>query len=342
MSGTTHPVQSAAPARKAGQAAAPTRLLPGWEHHVQAREEITTRNGPGRAAAAAGQFRARYGPWALVTGASAGIGAEFARQLAAKGLNLILVARRAELLAVLAGELARGHGVEVRTAAVDLSDRGFLDAIREAAADADVGLLVNNAGTAVGGKLLDTDLEQQRRSAELNVLAPLALAHEIGRRIRTRGHGGIIFLSSPMALQGVANWASFAATKSYDLTLADGLAYELKPQGIDVLAVLPGPTLTEGTTNMGAKHGKGPMKFRPPEGVVAAALASLGRRSTVVPGRANRLMSALMSKGLPRSARTKLWTKMMDAMGMASATISSPQAGEDPIPHPTHRLPKAG
>ncbi|HEX9354825.1 MAG TPA: SDR family NAD(P)-dependent oxidoreductase [Streptosporangiaceae bacterium] len=139
-------------------------LLAGLKHHVETGEETTSRDGLKRATVAtAGQFKAFYGPWALVTGASAGIGAEFARQLAGKGLNLILVARRAELLTALAGELARAHGVEVRTVAVDLSDRGFPDAIREAAADVDVGLLVNNAGTTVGGKLLETDLEQQRR-----------------------------------------------------------------------------------------------------------------------------------------------------------------------------------
>jgi hypothetical protein len=163
------------------------------------------------------------------------------------------------------------------------------------------------------------------------VLVPLALTHELASGMRKRGRGGIIFLSSPMAHQGVAHWANFAATKSYDLTLADGLAYELAPQGIDVLTVLPGPTLTEGAVNMGAQANKGPMKFAPPEGVVVAALAALGKRSTVVPGRMNQLMSALM-KGLSRSARTKLWTKVMDAIGMASDVVSSPQLGEEAPP----------
>jgi short-subunit dehydrogenase len=279
------------------------------------------------ARAADEKFRVRYGRWALVTGASAGIGAEFARQLASKGLNLLLVARRAELLDALAGELARGHDVVVRTLAVDLTDPDFLDPIREAIADLDVGLLVNNAGTAVGGGFLDTDLEQQRRSISLNVLAPLALTHQLAQGMRTRGRGGIIFLSSPMALQGVARWANFAATKSYDFTLAEGLAYELKPQGIDVLSVLPGPTLTEGTLNMGAQPDKGPLKFTPPDGVVAETLAALGRRSTVVPGRMNRLTSALMNV-LSRSARTKLWAKMMAAMAM-TGDVSSPQLGEE-------------
>ena len=295
---------------------------------VETGEEITSRNGLKHAAVVPGdRLRARYGPWALVTGASAGIGAEFAGQLADKGLNLILVARRAELLDALAAELRRAHGVEVRTVAVDLSESGSLDTISDAIDDLDVGLLINNAGTAVGGKLLDSNLEQQRRSVELNVLAPLALTHELGRRMRTREHGGIIFLSSPMALQGVANWANFAATKSYTLTLGEGLAYELEPQGIDVLTVLPGPTLTEGALGMGAQPDKGPMKFKPPGGVVAAALASLGKRSTVAPGRLNRLTTALMATCLSRSARTKLWTKMMAAMGMAGDPVAGRRGG---------------
>jgi short-subunit dehydrogenase len=298
------------------------------KHHIETSKEVPSRHGFGLApAVAVDQFKARYGPWALVTGASAGIGAEFARQLAGKGLNLILVARRAELLDALAEDLMRAHGVEVRTIAVDLSGSDFLDAIRDVVEDVDVGLLVNNAGTAVGGSFLDTELEPQRRSVELNVLAPLLLAHQLGRHIRTRGRGGIIFLSSPMALQGVANWANFAATKSYDLTLAEGLAGELESQGIDVLSVLPGPTLTEGTVNMGARANRGPMKFKAPEGVVAETLASLGKTSTVVPGWMNRLMNALM-KCLSRSARTKLWGKMMAAMGMPDEVISSPQVGE--------------
>lgn len=271
-------------------------------------------------------FRERHGPWALVTGASAGIGEEFARQLAGKGINPILVARRADLLEALAAELVRDHGVATRTVAVDLTDPGFIDAIREVVRGLEVGLLVNNAGTTIGGNFLESELEQQRRTIELNVMAPLVLSHELGRSMRARGRGGIIFVSSLFALQGVPNFANYAATKSYALVLAEGLAYELKEDGVDVLGLLPGPTLTEGTTNMGAKPDRGPMRFVPPGGVVETALSSLGRRTIVVPGAMNRAMTTMTGRALTRSGRTKMWAQVLGKMGMMGDLVSSRQS----------------
>lgn len=272
------------------------------------------------------EFKDRYGPWALVTGASAGIGADFARQLAARDLNVILVARRSGRLEAVAAELELEFGVETRTVAVDLTEPAFLDAIRRAAGGVEVGLLVNNAGTAARGGFLDGDLELQRRMVGLNVLAPLVLAHELGRDMRARGRGGIIFVSSPIGLQGVPSFANYAATKSYNLTLGEGLAHELKQAGVDVLSALPGPTWTEGTANMGADPNKGPMKFGSPEDVVKATLAALGKRSTVVPGAMNRVMTAVSGAAMPRSARTKLWAQMLSKVAMTGDLVSSPQA----------------
>lgn len=276
-------------------------------------------------------FRERYGPWALVTGASAGIGAEFARQLAGRGLGVILVARRARVLQALAAGLEREHGVEARTVAVDLTDPAFLDAIRPVVGGVDVGLLVNNAGTAVGGGLLDSDLEAQRRVVALNAVAPLGLAHELGQGMRARG---IIFLSSLFALQGVPTFANYAATQSYDLTLADGLAYELRRDGVDVLGVLPGPTLTEGTATMGVEPDRGPMQFGPPDRVVAAALGSLGNRPVVVPGAVNRVMSAVMGRALSRSRRTKVVAGMLSRMQLTGGPSPGrrPEQRSPPVP----------
>lgn len=280
------------------------------------------------------EFRDRYGPWALVTGASAGIGYEFARRLAARGLDVILVARQAGRLETLAAELEREHRVEARALAVDLTDPTFIEAIRGEVGGRQVGLLVNNAGTTVGGGFLESDLDLQRRTVELNVLAPLVLAHDLGQGMRARGRGGIIFVSSLFALQGVPNFANYAATKSYDLILGEGLAYELGRTGVDVLSVLPGPTLTEGTANMGAEPDKGPMKFRSPEGVAETALAVLGKRSTVVPGAMNRVMTTVAAKAMSRSGRTKMWAYTLGKMGMTGDLVSSPQARTEALPHP--------
>lgn len=278
------------------------------------------------------QFRDRYGPWAVVTGASAGIGAEFARRLAGRGLNVILVARRKDRLEALAAELKRKYGVEARPLAVDLTEPTFMEAIRRGINGLQVGLLVNNAGTTIGGNFLDNDLEPQRRTVELNILAPLLLAHELGQSMRERNRGGIIFVSSLFALQGVPNFANYAATKSYNLGLAEGLAYELRRSGVDVLSVIPGPTLTEGTINMGALPDKGPMKFRAPDGVAKAALAALGKRPTVVPGAMNRVMATFSSKAMSRSGRTKMWAVTLGVMGMTGDRVSSPQASSSLSP----------
>ena len=272
------------------------------------------------------EFKDRYGPWALVTGASAGIGAEFARQLAARDLNVILVARRTDPLETLAAQLEREFGVDTRTISVDLTEQAFMEKIRRAVGDVEVSLLVNNAGTAVRGGFLDGDLEPERRMVELNVVAPLVLAHELGREMQARGRGGIMFVSSPIGLQGVPTFTNYPATKSYNLTLAEGLAHELKQAGIDVLTVLPGPTLTEGTATMGAEANEGPMKFGPPEGVVKATLAALGKRSTVVPGAMNRVMTAFAGAAMSRSARTKMWAQMLSKVGVTGDLVSSPQA----------------
>jgi uncharacterized protein len=276
------------------------------------------------------ELRERYGSWALITGASAGIGAQFARRLAGKGLNTILVARRQPLLDALASEIQRDHGVEATTLAVDLSEPGFLDTLDAATRELDVGLLVNNAGTTYGGAFLETDPSRHQREVHLNILAPLLLSHHLGRRMLERGRGGIIFVSSLFALQGVPNFANYAATKSYDLTLGDGLAHELGDRGIDVLTVAPGPTLTEGTERMGASTDSGPMPFRAPDLVVTATLRSLGRRSTVVPGGMNRVMTAFTARSMSRSSRTRMWAAVLKRMEMTDVVVSSPQADGPP------------
>ena len=234
-------------------------------------------------------FARRYGPWALVTGASSGIGEEFARQLAARGLSLVLAARRQERLEVLARGLTRDHGVEVRVVAVDLARRDFLPAIEEAVQDVEVGLLVNNAGFGDKGRFLDSDLEKQLEMLDVNCRASLVLAHAFGRRMAARHRGGIIFTSSTAAFQGTPYTSHYAATKGWGLQLAEGLACELRGEGIDVLALCPGPTDTEGPRRTGVDPAKIPVKMMATAPVVASALKGLGKKAIVIPGVVNRL-----------------------------------------------------
>ena len=226
------------------------------------------------------EFAQQYGPWALVTGASSGIGREFARQLAARGLNVVLVARRAERLAELADEVTARHGVAARVVAIDLCYDAFLDPIRAATDGLEIGLLVNSAGFAQTGPFLDASPDDLTRMLNLNTRAPMLLAREYGPAMRDRRHGGIIFLSSVTGFAATPLWSLYAATKAFNLLLGEGLAAELRAAGVAVMALAPGTTRTEFLDVAGVGDQMG-MEV---EGVVSAALARLGRADVVVPG----------------------------------------------------------
>jgi short-subunit dehydrogenase len=246
-------------------------------------------------------FVERYGPWALVTGASSGIGEAFARRLAAIGMNLVLVARREDRLRKLADDLHSQHSVSTRVVPVDLSQDDFLPIIERATGDLQVGLLVNNAGIATTGNFLDNDLRAELAMLDINNRAPLILAHHFGRLMRQRGRGGIVFVSSTVAFSGVPSWSNYAASKAHDLVFAEGLAKELRNDGISVLALCPGPTRTE-LWPAGTK----PLFPMQPNAVVNTALKNLGRKTTVVAGWKNAL-TALATRLLPRAWNATLF-----------------------------------
>jgi short-subunit dehydrogenase len=251
-------------------------------------------------------FVEKYGPWAVVTGASSGIGEELARQLAARGLNLVLCARRKDRLEALAAQLQ----VQVRIVEIDLSRPDILPVIEAATGDLDVGLLVNNAGFGDKGAFLDADRDVLLRMLDTNCRASLLLAHAFVPRLVARGRGGIIFTSSTAAFQGLPFASHYAATKGYLLQLAEGLFHELRPKGVDVLALCPGPTDTEGPRRTGVDPDKVPGKMMHVAPVARAALAKLGRVPVVVPGASNRLVQLLV-KLLPRRFSAKMGGKLI-------------------------------
>lgn len=241
-------------------------------------------------------FRARYGPWALVAGGSEGLGAAFARALAARGLDLVVVARRREPLAALAAALSAAHGVAVRTLAVDLAAPDAADAVDAACADVEVGLVVLAAAEARVAPFFDVPLADQLRALDVNCRAPLALAHRLGARMKARRRGGLVFLSSLAGLYGGPYVATYAATKAFGTILAESLAGELAPDGVDVLACVAGPTRTPTWARNAAGVGPAPME---PDAVAAATLAALGKRARVIPGARHRLTTWLVGQ-LPR------------------------------------------
>jgi short-subunit dehydrogenase len=242
-------------------------------------------------------FAQRYGPWALVAGASEGIGAAFARELARRGLNVVLVARRPQPLAALEQEIAGASQVQLRRLPLDLARADAAARLADELADLDVGLVVYNAALAPGGAFLELPLEAQLAAIDVNVRGPLALAHGFGRRLAARGRGGIVLLSSLTAFQGSPWVATYGASKAFLLALAEGLWFELAPRGVDVLAVCAGATRTP--SYLERSPGRAPGELDP-EQVAREALASLGRGPSMIPGRFNRLASQLMRRLLPR------------------------------------------
>ncbi|KAA3643394.1 MAG: SDR family NAD(P)-dependent oxidoreductase [Chloroflexi bacterium] len=259
-------------------------------------------------------FKQTYGPWAVVTGASSGIGEEFARQLASKGLNLVLVARRKEKLDALGEELCMQHGIDYRSAKVDLADTGILDAIETATHDLDIGLLVSNAGYAKMGEFLTLPAEELEKMLRLNVVTHMELSHYFGNRMVSKGRkGGLLLVSSMAAFQGVPYLANYSGAKSYILNLGESLNNELKDKGIDVSVLVPGPTDTEMMTSVDADMSSMPMPAMPASQAVKEALQALERNKPyLVPGTLNRLMVGLMGRRLlTRGANVKMWGTIM-------------------------------
>ena len=188
-------------------------------------------------------YQHKYGPWVVICGASDGTGASFAHQLAALGLNLVLVARRLGPLQELAAELEQEHGIKTRAASVDLYGANAAQQVLDLAEDLDVGLLVSNAGadTNNGVSFLDAPLDAWRQLITRNVLSVTELVYGFAGPMRERGRGGIILMSSGTALGGQTGVAVYSGTKAYDLNLAESLWCELAPFNIDVLSgVCPG------------------------------------------------------------------------------------------------------
>lgn len=180
-------------------------------------------------------FQSRYGPWAVVTGASSGIGKSTALQLGETGLNLLIVGRRHELLSDLATQLAGFSDIKTRVVVADLATPIGIKTVEDACKDLDVGLLVAAAGFGTSGSFLDADLPVELEMLTVNCGALLGECLFFGRRFAKRGRGGIVLMASLVGFQGVPFSASYAATKAYVQNLAEALYVELRPLGIDVL-----------------------------------------------------------------------------------------------------------
>lgn len=264
--------------------------------------------------AAPADFRERYGRWALVAGGSEGIGAEFVRALAARGLDVLAVAERPDPLTDLCESVARAHAVEVRPVVLDLAREDLLEGLRTHTAGLEVGLLVCNAAVSSIGRFLDLSLDHLEATVAVNCRAPLLLAREYGEAMARRGRGGMILMSSLAGRQGTAMVTAYAASKAFDLVLGEGLHDELRERGVAVLALCAGATRTPGWQRTPARlDGWIRPPVMEPADVVTEALAALGRRPSAVAGRANRWGAWLLTHVLGRRRAVALMGRQMRA-----------------------------
>lgn len=251
----------------------------------------------------------RYGTWAVVTGASDGIGRAFAIQLAEAGLDVVLAARRGEVLESLGNELEKRHRIKTLSLAVDLGTREGIETLIAGTAGLDVGLLVACAGFGTSGPLLDSDLETELQMLDVNCRAVVQLSHVFGRRFVARQRGGLVLMSSLVAFQGVPRAAHYSATKAYVQTLAEALRVELGPQGVEVLASAPGPVHSGFSSRASMTMGFA----QSPTEVAKATLDALGRTGTVRPGWLAKVLEASLAL-LPRWGRVRVMGAVMAGM----------------------------
>ncbi|MGH7812764.1 MAG: SDR family NAD(P)-dependent oxidoreductase [Candidatus Binataceae bacterium] len=256
-------------------------------------------------------YREKYGEWALVTGASAGIGLEFARTLARdEKMSIVLTARREDRLRKLAEEFKRDYGVESRVIAADLADPAGAGKLADAVADIPISMLVNNAGFGYAGRFDKLETGRLAAMVIVNCLAPVVLTSRILPAMVKRKRGAVIIVGSVAGRQPLPLHCVYAATKAFDLLFGEGLWAELRGTGVDAIVLEPGATKTEFPSVAGEIVG--PNHGEPPENVVRATFDALGRQPSVVSGWGNYLL-ANATRLVPHSVAARIARRVVEA-----------------------------
>jgi uncharacterized protein len=245
-------------------------------------------------------FVESYGPWAVVLGASEGLGEAFAAGVAARGVNVVVAARRSDLLGRVADGISNAHDVQTRAVTLDLGDPGFLEDLRSATEELEVGLVIYNATGVYTGEFEDQSFDSMRSMVAINCLGPLAVCDHFGRSMIARGRGGVVLMSSGAGLAGCPYNATYAASKAFDLVLGESLWSEWRRNGVAVMSVI-GPTMD--TPTYRASMPPEVLAVTPPpmapDLVVEEVLDALGSCPSFVPGHNNRESLATLG-ALPR------------------------------------------
>ena len=257
-------------------------------------------------------FPDRYGTWAVVAGASEGLGEAFAAALAERGMNVVMVARRGRILEAIGERLAAEHGIAVRCLELDLADPAFPGALREATRDLELGVLVYNAAFVPMGPFLDNDEDAIEAAVDVNVRGPLRLVRALAPALKERGRGAVLLMSSLSGLQGSPHISVYAASKAFNTIFAEALWYELTPHGIDVAACVSGAVPTPGYLERFGRKVPGMLSA---EEAVRQTLDRLGKGPRIVPGRINRFAHQLVRRLLPRRTAIRLIAKSTKHLG---------------------------
>jgi len=226
------------------------------------------------------KFLKKYGTWAVVTGANDGLGKQFAMQLAEIGFNLVLVARRKNLLDDLSERLNATYKVDCISIDLDLSANDAVASLYEKTSHLDIGMIITAAGFGTSTNLIEADIKVEKQLIDLNCRCLMEMSHIFGKKFSAQKKGGMILISSLLGFHGAFGTANYAASKAYVQALGEGLYFELRKHNVDVLTVAPGPI----NTGFAEAAGMNFMLALKPEEVAKESLASLGRQITLLPG----------------------------------------------------------
>lgn len=256
-------------------------------------------------------FQQTYGPWAVVAGASQGIGAAFSQEIARQGVHVIMLARNLAPLEATAHAIRQQYNVQVRTHSLDLATPDLAEQFQAIIQDVEVGLLISNAAASEIMPYVQSSLDSKRRQLALNCLAPLTLTSLCGEKMAARGRGGLLLMSSATSLRGTELLVTYAATKAFNTTLAEGLWQELGPKGVHVLGVVAGAIRTPNYEASNPQSKRIHATAQAPDVLARNALAQLGRGYPIwFSSWQVRLSEFLFSRLLPRSTGIRILSRI--------------------------------